>query len=126
MGADFTYQIVPLCKLTSERKKELYKILDSMIPEQFDPDFYLFDDTEVEDIKATVKGHIDIYENLADRRDVGHLYLHKQMYMLSGGMSWGDQPTDSCEDLEVFEAIPEIWNQLEKWSKEDEKEGPNW
>ena len=126
MGADFCYQIIPLCKLTKNRKEKLYQILDSMTIEQFDPDFYLFDENKIEDIKATVKGYIDTYESLADRRDVGHLWLHKQMYILSGGMSWGDNPTTYYEDLEVFEAIPKIWNQLEVWSKGDGKDGPNW
>ena len=37
------------------------------------------------------------------RRDVAELELGNTTYMMTGGMSWGDMPTEACEFLNLIE-----------------------
>ena len=37
------------------------------------------------------------------RRDLTHMTLGETSYMFSGGMSWGDYPSEACEYITVIE-----------------------
>ena len=36
-------------------------------------------------------------------RDTGTLVIHRQEYIVTGGLSWGDSPTDSFEDVMLLD-----------------------
>ena len=37
------------------------------------------------------------------RRDIACMHLNGVSYMFSGGMSWGDQPSDACEYMNIID-----------------------
>ena len=37
------------------------------------------------------------------RRDLAHMTLGETSYMFSGGMSWGDQPSEACDYIKLIE-----------------------
>ena len=39
---------------------------------------------------------------LSHRRDVAVIKLHGREYAVSGGMSWGDTPSDACELIQIL------------------------
>jgi hypothetical protein len=122
MGADFIYQILPLCKLTSDRKIKLVWMVEEFedIEEikSVCEDYFLVEDMDLPEAKEHLVYYIDEYPEFSYRRDVGWLILNGAKYMLTGGMSWGDEPTDSFRD---FEYLQWAWDELEKWAKEDEQ-----
>ena len=122
MGADFIYHILPRCELTPQRRIELiWKIeqietKDELVNLIENP--FWIDDDETDGLKQFLIDKIESYENLNYRRDVGWLYLNDRFYLLTGGMSWGDEPTDAFTE---FEYLQWAWPELEKWAKEDEE-----
>jgi len=37
------------------------------------------------------------------RRDVASMHLHGRSYLMTGGMSWGDLPTEACDLINLIE-----------------------
>ena len=120
MGADFNYQIVPLFKMTDKRKAILNQRIETIDNDNHEliTSGYLEDALEAKKESLRV---INNYPNMEYYRDIGTLHLHDCLYILSGGMSWGDDPTDSFRDLCILAEIPDFWILGEKWSKEDWK-----
>jgi len=42
-----------------------------------------------------------IYPN--NRRDIGHMFLDHKWWLISGGMSWGDEPTEAMRHIDIIE-----------------------
>jgi hypothetical protein len=42
----------------------------------------------------------------------------------TGGMSWGDTPTDSSDRFALFEACAALYDQLREWAIEDALNSP--
>jgi len=122
MGADFIYHILPLCEITPQRKIELIWVIEKLEntteARKLFWDDLILEDMDLDEIKETLIDYIEEYKEFACRRDVGWLSLNGAKYLLTGGMSWGDDPTDSFKD---FEYLDWAWDCLEEWSKEDEK-----
>ena len=121
MGADFLFQILPLAKLDDERKAELHKLFESLTEQDIADlrDSVFRDDGTREELIAEMDDQVLQYDQCRDHRDCGTLYLEGRWFILSGGMSWGDDPTDSYRTLEVLATIPGVWQQLQLWSRDD-------
>jgi len=131
MGADFMCSVCPLPQVTDELKKEIslrivnlnnnvsHSLLEtyhhdweSDVNERIEDKFgeeHLF---KVNDIKNSFKKEIAqelIEEALAeviydkDRRDTGHMFLEHRWWVISGGMSWGDEPTEAMRYIDIIE-----------------------
>ena len=131
MGADFVCSICPLPEVTDELKKKIglrisglsNKIIDNLLNsfhhnwdeevrnriEQALGEEHLF---KLDDIKNTFKKEIaqelvrDALEEviyLKNRRDIGHMFLEHRWWIISGGMSWGDEPTEAMRHIDIIE-----------------------
>lgn len=122
MGADFIYTILPLCKKTNERKAELKEFIESITLDNYEKIMYPWqgfdNDDDLEEGKAEILYALDEYWNLDGRRDTAYLCLDPQdvTYILSGGMSCGDGPTDS---FDVMLKLEGLWEYFLKYAKED-------
>lgn len=67
-----------------------------------------------EDILSYLECYIGGYEG---RRTVGHLHLDGLVHYVTGGMSWGDPPTDEYDEFNRLDV--QIGNLLLQWAKED-------
>jgi hypothetical protein len=118
MGADFTYAIIPLCKLTPERREEATNLIaNGQLREGCcDSD----DPEDVKDERDRVQVALDDYLSFLDSRDTCVLQLKgTPKYLITGGMSWGDSPTDTYDAFLSLENIEGLWDLLEQWARED-------
>lgn len=60
---------------------------------------------------------IDEVYDAGNRRDCGSFYVDKRKFYITGGMSWGDQPTDVFNSFSVCETLGLTLKQpnLEVW-----------
>ncbi|MCS6273998.1 MAG: hypothetical protein H2169_06610 [Opitutus sp.] len=111
MGADFCFAILPICNMTPERIAQARSIIA--------------DDEEFEVSKEDILGYLDTYcagagsdiDGYNGLRTVSHLHLHGLVYFITGGMSWGDAPTDEYTEFNLLDS--QIGDLLEKWAGED-------
>ena len=80
----------------------------SRIDEKFGEE-HLF---ELDNIKSFFKKEIAtelVSESLdeiiwnGNRRDIGHMFLEHRWWIISGGMSWGDTPTEAMRHIDILE-----------------------
>lgn len=114
MGADFTYALVSMTPdkptLTNFIKDMDYRTLVT-----FTEVCYVFssvsdedieDDNEwTEQIKEKLIGAVDAVFDSGSSREVGHLFINENHYLITGGMSWGDPPTDIYPDFDTVENL---------------------
>jgi hypothetical protein len=114
MGADLLvmYVAVPFNKDIDELKAELLnkvKSIDLTAERENVKEFVLsaFGDEEMleddeESIRAVMLGTVEDFFGCLNNRDVSS-FLHKgEVLYVTGGMSWGDSPTDSYDRFERF------------------------
>jgi len=123
MGASFLFAVLPACVLTKERRQQLLAIIDKMDDSTEFSSCVFPDEEDLDAIKEALKTDVGIYEKLDTFRDTGG-YTPDGSFplLLTGGMSWGDPPTDSYDILNELAAVPDIWNALAKWAREDATE----
>lgn len=64
---------------------------------------------------------VEEYWDLAGRNDVDIITLPGSApHLVSGGMSFGDDPTDSFETIIFLGRVPGVYDLLEKWAREDQ------
>jgi len=117
MGADFMYITIPKFKVTDEIVKEFNSIVDKL--DDFDDPYLGIGYTKV-DIKRA-------FEELKEfelRRDVAEIYLCENndlKHYITGGLSWGDAPTDAFDILcilqDAMSISPELEAKVEEWHK---------
>jgi hypothetical protein len=109
MGADFCYMLLPYAELTDAREREL---LDSVTDEDFDED----DCYDRDDFVSAVAE----YPALWGDREVAEIEIKGDLLcMITGGMTWGDVPTDAYETMRVLDSVTGVWECLERWQRAD-------
>ena len=142
MGADLILNSIPFCQLTDERKKKITEAVEAVEDKKiltYNED-YLFMEldlglmdavygpgSEDEALAAAVRQDIldacfEVLEQGDDCRDMAVITFPGMEYrvLISGGLSYGDLPTEGCELLSRT-AIDELWDLLQTFSEEDFK-----
>jgi hypothetical protein len=126
MGADMCLAGIPVMDITEERLEELRKIV-AALPAQELPDYDAFEGQE-EDIawlRDQLRAAVDFLPKATRSREVCTLGvddLTPYEYWFSGGLSWGDEPTDAYGHFRRLTLAEPIWRKLVEWAK-SEKEG---
>jgi hypothetical protein len=95
MGADFTIITAPVSEKT---KEEVVGRIDKMGASELLnlADYLMFDDETPDEVRGrileAVKEIVDV-----DGRDFAVLTFDGKAHYITGGMSWGDSPTDSFD-----------------------------
>jgi hypothetical protein len=108
MGADFVFSIVPL-----DRKYDYWKeAIDSVTKSDFNSLLdlaervnveYKFEDLDLDDFKEVVDEAFQVVF-LGHGSDIGFWSPDGvKSYAITGGMSWGDDPTDAYQYFETCE-----------------------
>lgn len=114
MGADFTFTLLPVCKLTEERKQELVGMAKTVEVQSCLEDY--FPERSDEEWIGFIEDCLGQYKDFSRRRDVG--VLEKGIaYYITGGMSWGDSPTDSFDPMNALDIA--FGHIFEKWAQEE-------
>jgi len=128
MGADFLLYSLPWTQLDEARQKQLHDTIDQLADEQLqevaDGDG-TFDDDELPNVRSVLHGAVGDYMQLDNRRDTA-TWRHSPApisRIFTGGLSWGDAPTDSCETFDLIATCDPVYELLKRWALEDAKAG---
>jgi hypothetical protein len=123
MGADFMWAAAPSCKLTDDRRLQLESCVQQIDEAQLKEVAEMTCAFQDEDVLACRQELYSIAVRVAelDNRETSILCLPGVDYtvVLTGGMSWGDTPTDCYEDISLIGWFDDLWNLLEQFSRED-------
>ena len=144
MGADLYLSSLPHAELTDERKDELEEAIEKVADNDvlsFNKDFLCMElpdlgaldmaygeGSEDKALAALVREHIlvnacEALECADDPRDVASISYPGMEYrvLITGGLSWGDTPTESCRTFDACSGFEPVWDTIEKWAKADFK-----
>ena len=116
MGADLLMYAIPNCKMTKERMVVLKQIV-AALPDCGGGDA-MYDD--LDEYKAALVTAIDELIGIDGCRDVTTIGDS----LITGGLSWGDHPTESADCFDKISMCNPLWKQLEAWYLEDHPPSP--
>jgi hypothetical protein len=121
MGADMILYCAPACDLTPEPIQRLEQVIWA-IPYD-DPDLReLMQALGYNDAECAKECIIErCQEGQYESRDTTNVRIPGCPYQIrvTGGLSWGEPPTEACGILEHVERCPPAWQILEEFAKED-------
>ena len=107
MGADFVFSIVPLDRKYDYWQEVIREVTDDELNRFLDVSNigYRYEDLEPEDIRQEIDEAFQTVM-LSMPRDTGWRSPDGvTTYAIPGGMSWGDDPTDSFQYFEICESF---------------------
>jgi len=124
MGADFLLYSLPWAELTEARQKQLHDTIDQLVDEdlrEIAEAVGTLDDMDRSKVRAALHTAVGEYVALDNRRDTT-AWRHggdpiTRIY--TGGLSWGDGPTDCCQTFDTIATCTPICQLLERWALED-------
>ena len=117
MGADFLLYTLPACNFDEERVAELEKLIDGLPEEELPEDYY----NDPPEPRQLLKDMLEDYLERLHGRETTVLCFEGWPYPMcfSGGMSWGDKPTEIAESMSILLDCDPVWNKLEEWAQAD-------
>ena len=125
MGADISLSVLPYFTMTEERKSRLLCIIDDMTKEDLADLMYWHSDAKnnpdkaLKELKIFAREFFENYEDNIYRRDVAILRFQEVQYAITGGMSWGEQPTDACDMFNTIMDFGILYEIMEGMAEED-------
>ena len=134
MGSDFICSVCPLPIIKDEKKLQeiilgridnltlpkCYELLELFHYDYKDDIDKMIDESITEDhlFKVdNIRGHFakQIVKNMLrdaldeiifeeNRRDIAHIMLEHKWWIISGGMSWGDSPTEAMNSIDILDS----------------------
>lgn len=119
MGADFVFTFAPLCVMNPERLAKLKAEIDRVDPSGEECEAFGFGQDDDQMVRQRLEEYFAEYP--FERRDVGIMQPDEDgpRYIVTGGMSWGDEPTDSYDLIFKIGHFKNIYDLLMKWARED-------
>lgn len=121
MGADFTYSLchravdkdTALRRITEMTDNHLRQVMIDL------DDYYDYDGMTASEQLAAYRDTLvmDLGAVYGDYRDTATLIIGGETYVLTGGMSWGDEPTDSYRSIWRIDAA-QVTAPEGEWCKE--------
>ena len=99
-----------LTKEVDIMKQKLIKLSDKNLKLWYE-DFYCEPELSSDNIRKKAIEVIEqtlCYETLYERRDVTYFEIRDVTLFITGGMSWGDSPTDIFDTFRLFNELKEI------------------
>jgi hypothetical protein len=129
MGAHLAIATVPACKLTARRSGQLKRLiaklprsdLEELIEVRCLQDDDEEDEVVREEARELLRRCLDDYDGCIEYRDVTGLQLEGMNYgvYLSGGLSWGDSPTETFDTFLALSLVAPLSDKLREWAIED-------
>jgi hypothetical protein len=116
MGADFILSWMPdITPVSPERLEALKAVAATLKPE----DFYDPPD-DLADARAAVLDALEWLGWADHDRGVCHFTYPglPHCLLMTGGMSWGDAPTEAMEFMDTLCGCAPIWSRIEAWALE--------
>ena len=125
MGADFTMAKFPRFAFNAERKGQFRETLQSMTEDdkEYLRDCYYFDGESQEEIIDDMLATIDSASSISSRETVELAEYNSEGNCIevtyTGGMSWGDYPTEAFSVLDKAGHLESVYNLAMRFSAED-------
>lgn len=123
MGADLVLASLPAVELSKGRSRKLHRLADRWSEDKLREwaESLCLDAEAIAEARESLHGHIDALVHFASRRDVVTLRLADCAFPLwfSGGMTWGDSPTEAYDTFVALDAAGPIHDQLRAWALRD-------
>jgi hypothetical protein len=123
MGADFRLYGLPACTITPERRVLLEHLIENTTEEDLRDDFLAeYKGDTLDEYRGRLRVAVAWYEEWAHKsRETTYRSLEGMPYglYLTGGLSWGDPPTEAAEHFNLLTPHLEIWKHLRAWAIED-------
>lgn len=124
MGADFLLYSLPWVQLDDARQKLLHDAIDELSEEHLQDvadGIGVFDDDEIPMVRHRLHKAVNEYMSLANRRDTAIWKYGTDMItrIYTGGLSWGDGPTDCCETFDLIATCEPIHELVQRWALND-------
>lgn len=125
MGADFTLAKTPVFRMTEDRKRVLTEELSNLTPQDYEnlrAELFWDDESDTE-IQEACLDAIEQVMNLGEPNDCGTDWEYnkkgeRMMFLYTGGLSWGDAPTDNYHLVSSLYYIP-VAETIERFAVED-------
>lgn len=133
MGADLLVSVVEIRETEEQARERLTKLVidESFIQRFMNAGYYFWEEEEfteevAKDMRKRISDSIDIV--YGQSRGINLISLDgNRILAITGGMSWGDNPTDEFEDFNIFQeflAYPSWYSpdsdEIKHWIKEGE------
>lgn len=126
MGANFLWALAPIWKSTDERQAKLKQVIAELSDEgiaQYEEEYHIFN-TEVpnEARERILEACMACETDQCYTRETTDMKLTEMPWraVVTGGLSWGDSPTDVFDSFVIVGTVEEVYNLLKEWSTEDE------
>lgn len=120
MGSEFLLVYLPLSDISiGTRKQNLREIVDGLSEDDLST---FIDETAcetVEEARDLLRTELEEYPHLAHRRSCTMVSFEGLVYVFSGGMSYGDDPSESYTAMSRIATVDKVWDILKMWSTED-------
>jgi len=126
MGANFLWALAPIWTATDERKVALQQAIDDISDEalaEYEELYHVFNTEDpAEARKVLFESCMFCEASQCETRDTSDMKLAEMNWraVVTGGLSWGDAPTDAFGPLVMVSTVEEVYNLLKAWSAEDE------
>ena len=121
MGADLVLSFLPYANTRKKGRRREFVLLVKRLSEDVLKDLY--GEAKTEKARKKLTGYFDRIEELKDLRDTGIItpYDDKPPLLITGGLSWGDYPTESSEPISSLVEVPGVYEMFARWAVEDKK-----
>lgn len=118
MGADFVWSYIPYFNITPERIEELKAIVDNSDKPHVKP----ISVNELSKWREKVKDYLDELQDVSTSREVDICSFKGMSYriLLTGGMSYGEEPTHACRVIECINTCSALYDKIEQYATDDE------
>lgn len=100
MGADFVFAVAPACADLEAGLRAVDSLPLPKIEEVADWRFGEVDEDTIEDVRELLREGVRILSDEELGRDTGwFIGTDATIYILTGGMTWGDSPTEACDPI---------------------------
>ena len=117
MGADFLLYSLPACEISPDRSVELKEIIRNLDDTDYAEiaDFF----GENGEVEEALLSSVDELVTIAQSREVssGMSFGLDYTLMFTGGLSWGDHPTEAAETFDRLSMVGMIYDKLLEWSQ---------
>jgi hypothetical protein len=125
MGADLLLVAVPCCDLDRGDRSTVAKALINNLTdaecESLTDNACQWDEETPQEIRRRLLHVLDQYDE-GWGRDVSDFKQEgaDHTVLITGGMSWGDSPTDAYDEMRILLYFDALYDLLLKWAREDE------
>ena len=126
MGADFMLAVSPRCELTHERKRRIKETIRAIRDEKLLEIVNNYGPLGLDDESTPAEIRVELYKAVLEnaeieRRDTSYIRLEGMDWTanITGGMSWGDSPTDAFDSMSAISDFDPVYELMKEFSRED-------